>query len=646
MAGLVNRLRNVRITRKLAVGFGVVLLLVALATALSAARFMAIRDVNVKSNLIYDINIDVFQAKINRLKYFYTGDDEARVLMSRYVDEALARTGEARSLTWSASERVLVDDIHRYLRSFQSGITTMSDTTGRLGQIRRQLDALAGQDDTARYSQLIRTPVADTELSFAIYDLLFAISSLRDDAWALRFSGTEQANQALASRFQAVEGQYQALVSRLSPELLPPFAGLWQDTVRYQTLSRDYYTAWEALKGAENAVKNAGDSSSAAIKQMVLLTKAQNDALTSGSSTLAILLGALAIVTGVFVAWAITRQIVRPLMMNLALAERIADGDLSAQIATDRHDEFGKLTGAMARMNARLREMTGELRASVGRLTHTAGDIASGNSALAARTEQQSSAVVQTAASMEQLTATVKNNADNARHASQIAATASQTAGRGGGVVRDVVQTMQDISASSRKIADITEVINSISFQTNILALNAAVEAARAGEHGRGFAVVAAEVRSLSQRSAQAAKDIAALIDESVNRIKTGSTLAARAGETMDEVVHSVTRVNDIMEEIASASQEQSRGIEQISRAVSALDATTQQNAALVSASSNAAGDLEAQAARLRGLVGAFRLDARTAPTRPVVGFAARPVAPAATVRPRAPVTDEGWTTF
>ncbi|WP_256743572.1 methyl-accepting chemotaxis protein, partial [Cronobacter sakazakii] len=562
MAVLVNRLRNVRITRKLSAGFGVVLLLVALATALSVARFMAIRDANLKSNLIDDINIDVLQAKINRLNYYYTGDDDARALMSRYVDEALAKTAEASALDWPANERAIVADIRRYLESFQDSVTTMSDATAKLSQIRSALDALAGQDETARYTQLIRTPVADPELSYAIYDLLFAISNLRDYAYALRYTGTEQASEALQRRFSAVESQYQALVSRLSPELLPPFAGLWQDTVRYQTLSRDYYAARESLKGAESAVKTAGDQSSGAIKQMVALTKAENDELASGSSTLALILGAFVILLGVIVAWAISRQIIRPLKLNLAFAERIAGGDLSAQIEIDRHDEFGKLTGAMARVNERLRSMTGELRASVGRLTHTAQEIASGNHALAARTEQQTTAVVQTAASMEQLTATVKNNADNARHASQIASQASQTAGRGGDVVRDVVQTMQDISASSRKIADITEVINSISFQTNILALNAAVEAARAGEHGRGFAVVASEVRSLSQRSAQAAKDIALLIDESVNRIKTGSTLATRAGETMNEVVSSVTRVNDIMEEISSASQEQSRGIE------------------------------------------------------------------------------------
>ncbi|EMC4264460.1 hypothetical protein VEL43_000727 [Cronobacter sakazakii] len=645
MAVLVNRLRNVRITRKLSAGFGVVLLLVALATALSVARFMAIRDANLKSNLIDDINIDVLQAKINRLNYYYTGDDDARALMSRYVDEALAKTAEASALDWPANERAIVADIRRYLESFQDSVTTMSDATAKLSQIRSALDALAGQDETARYTQLIRTPVADPELSYAIYDLLFAISNLRDYAYALRYTGTEQASEALQRRFSAVESQYQALVSRLSPELLPPFAGLWQDTVRYQTLSRDYYAARESLKGAESAVKTAGDQSSGAIKQMVALTKAENDELASGSSTLALILGAFVILLGVIFAWAISRQIIRPLKLNLAFAERIAGGDLSAQIEIDRHDEFGKLTGAMARVNERLRSMTGELRASVGRLTHTAQEIASGNHALAARTEQQTTAVVQTAASMEQLTATVKNNADNARHASQIASQASQTAGRGGDVVRDVVQTMQDISASSRKIADITEVINSISFQTNILALNAAVEAARAGEHGRGFAVVASEVRSLSQRSAQAAKDIALLIDESVNRIKTGSTLATRAGETMNEVVSSVTRVNDIMEEISSASQEQSRGIEQIARAVGELDATTQQNATLVSASSAAAGELGTEAARLRQLAGAFRLNTQPASPRPEATAPIRSAAPV-TVTARKPVTEEGWTTF
>jgi len=217
--------------------------------------------------------------------------------------------------------------------------------------------------------------------------------------------------------------------------------------------------------------------------------------------------------------------------------------------------------------------------------------------------------VVQTAASMEQLTVTVKHNADNARHASQIAAEASKTAEQGGAAVTEVVQTMGDISASSKKIAEITAVIDSIAFQTNILALNAAVEAARAGEHGRGFAVVASEVRNLSQRSAQAAKDIDQLISASVSQIAEGNNRVARAGERMGQVVQAISRVNDIVGEISSASDEQSRGIEQIARAVSELDSTTQQNASLVSASALSATALEDQARRLETLVKQFSLE-------------------------------------
>jgi len=244
---------------------------------------------------------------------------------------------------------------------------------------------------------------------------------------------------------------------------------------------------------------------------------------------------------------------------------------------------------------------------------------------------------------MEQLTATVKNNADNARNASSLAAQASKTASEGGTVMRQVVDTMGDINTSSNKIADITAVINSIAFQTNILALNAAVEAARAGEQGRGFAVVAGEVRSLSQRSSQAAKDIEQLINESVSRINIGSKLVVKAGETMDQVVQSVTRVNDIMGEISSASEEQSRGIEQIARAVGELDSTTQQNASLVSESSSAAGSLEEQARLLEALVAAFRLASDEVKPAKVQGGKSTLTPPTTRTAVHA---EEGWTTF
>lgn len=233
-------------------------------------------------------------------------------------------------------------------------------------------------------------------------------------------------------------------------------------------------------------------------------------------------------------------------------------------------------------------------------------EIAAGNTDLSSRTEQQASALEETAASMEQLTATVKQNADNARRASQLAQSASDTAQHGGKVVDGVVKTMHEIADSSKKIADIISVIDGIAFQTNILALNAAVEAARAGEQGRGFAVVAGEVRNLASRSARAAKEIKALIEDSVSRVDTGSVLVESAGETMNNIVNAVTRVTDIMGEIASASDEQSRGIDQVALAVSEMDRVTQQNASLVQESAAAAAALEEQASRLTQAVSAF----------------------------------------
>ncbi len=244
---------------------------------------------------------------------------------------------------------------------------------------------------------------------------------------------------------------------------------------------------------------------------------------------------------------------------------------------------------------------------------------------------------------MEQLTATVKHNADNAHHASQLAASASATAKKGGLLVADVVNTMNEISASSRKIADITTVINSIAFQTNILALNAAVEAARAGEQGRGFAVVASEVRNLAQRSAQAAKEIDGLINESVNRVSSGSALVESAGITMDEIVRSITNVTDLMGEIASASDEQSKGISQVGQAVAEMDSVTQQNAALVQEASRAAASLEEQATQLNRAVAVFKLHLDDERVKSAVKPRAHPTA-------MAPVTkvdnNANWETF
>jgi methyl-accepting chemotaxis protein len=293
----------------------------------------------------------------------------------------------------------------------------------------------------------------------------------------------------------------------------------------------------------------------------------------------------------------------------IALAERVAQGDLTPQNEVESHDEIGQLIAALQRMTAGLRRIIGDVRDSTESITTASGEIAQGNQDLSGRTEQAAASLQQTAASMHELTGTVTQSADSATHANQLVMSASDFATRGGAVVSQVVETMQDINSSSRRVVEIIAVIDGIAFQTNILALNAAVEAARAGEQGRGFAVVASEVRSLAQRSAQAAKEIKSLIGDSVNKVESGARLVESAGTTMDDILKSVKQVSDIVREIVAAANEQRDGISQVNTAVGQLDGVTQQNAALVEQSAAAAGSLQEQAQRLSRLVGSFTLD-------------------------------------
>ena len=402
---------------------------------------------------------------------------------------------------------------------------------------------------------------------------------------AARLRTLEEARGRYVKSFQSVgavlkSGDREGARQRLLQETLPILDSL-----------QDHIIALSRQQAAE--MDEAGTASQAVIDEA--------ERLNAGLSALALAVGAL-------LAWRVSRSITRPLARAVKAAETVASGDLGQRIEAGSRDETGRLLQALQDMQDRLAGAVRAIRQGSETISSASGQIAAGNTDLSSRTEEQAASLEETAASMEELASTVKQNADNARQANQLAASASEIALRGGAAVSAVVGTMQDISASSHKISDIVSVIDGIAFQTNILALNAAVEAARAGEQGKGFAVVAGEVRSLAQRSAQAAREVKALIEDSVGKVGSGARQAEGAGATMQEMVTAVQHVTDIMGEIAAASHEQASGIDQVNRAVAQMDEVTQQNAALVEEAAAAAGSMQDQARELVRAVGVFRL--------------------------------------
>ena len=335
---------------------------------------------------------------------------------------------------------------------------------------------------------------------------------------------------------------------------------------------------------------------------------------------------------------------------------QLAEGDLTTKVEVEFEGEFQEIGDALSMFISNLCEMISEIRSAADLINTAATEIAQGNADLSSRTEEQASSLEETASSMEELTGTVKLNSENANQANNLASQASTIAVDGGGLISKVVETMGSINESAQKISDIIGVIDGIAFQTNILALNAAVEAARAGEQGRGFAVVASEVRSLAQRSADAAKDIKSLISDSVNKIENGNELVTQSGKTMDEIVTAIKRVNDIMAEIAAASSEQASGIDEVSKAVSQMDEVTQQNAALVEEAAAAAESLQAQSENMASQIAAFKLDDSAPSHQNIRASIPSNVKPLATakkavpqkskqIRPSTPEDDE-WESF
>jgi methyl-accepting chemotaxis protein len=451
----------------------------------------------------------------------------------------------------------------------------------------RNLVLVTAEEDRAAESRAVEASHAKVQQSLKA--LRAAVDQAVDDPAATAMvSGIEQIEsrygpvaQAIVER--ALAGDKATAIERMNRECRPLLAGLLVASEKYLV-----HTEQLSKQSLEEAEHNA------AVAMWLLLGMLAASVLSAG------LLGTL-----------IPRSVMRALggdPTDLArAAERIREGDLGPLQGAQQAAE-GSVMASMAAMRANLSRIVEQVRNGSDSVATASAQIAQGNQDLSSRTEQQASALQQTAASMEELGTTVRSNADSARQADQLAQSASDVATQGGEVVQQVVDTMKGIDASSRKIADIIGTIDGIAFQTNILALNAAVEAARAGEQGRGFAVVAGEVRNLAQRSAEAAKEIKSLIGTSVEQVERGSVLVSKAGQTMLEVVTAVQRVTDIMGEISTASQEQTRGVQQVGQAVTQMDQATQQNAALVEESAAAAESLREQAQQLVRAVSVFRL--------------------------------------
>ena len=525
-----------------------------------------------------------------------------------------------------------------------SGIVTVGDAVTEIGVVR--LPSIQGLLTMSEG----QTAVAAATLTTAIYEnnyqsqdkFGYAIKQ-RQKAWADIDLGWKKYEPLPQTADEAVLwkqflGEWTAWKSA-DDKIGATIAALAQnkDEQKQKDLFVEFYRLYEGSRplfaNAEATLNKISDLNDAIAKDSV-----QSGAAAIIRSELVMLSSALvAAAVAILCAVFITKAITTPINQAVKVAQTVASGDLTSHIEVGTTEETGQLLQALKDMNDSLINIVGQVRSGTDTIATASTQIASGNLDLSSRTEEQASSLEETASSMEELTSTVKQNADNAQQANQLAASASGVALKGGNVVARVVDTMESINESAKKIVDIISVIDGIAFQTNILALNAAVEAARAGEQGRGFAVVASEVRNLAQRSASAAKEIKQLIGDSVEKVGAGSKLVAEAGSTMGEIVASVQRVTDIMSEISLATKEQSFGIDQINIAISQMDQVTQQNAALVEEAAAAAESLQDQAGTLAQVVGVFKLNGAPA-VRPAHAAPRKHVALAAAPAPtRAP---------
>lgn len=604
--GLAQRISDIKIGKKLGVGFIVVIAASLAITFIAFDCFRSIKDNSARRTITVEMVNTLSKARLNRTLYQYTKDPKFATQNVQALKELDALYKRLDGFKWDEMGQQKVALMGQLLNDYQNQrqtfVTAAQATSSAFDAIKPgALIALAHRFESLDMALTPDAALPVMHLAAALFDAANVEKAFLDKP-------TEASREAILEEYTAINTLSEQLDIFAQPNINDVTRNVLSTlTQQRQALTR-YVDATEQEKSESAGLTTTAERLNAAVSDTFAYQSQLSSEFIKQAEWRIAFAALICVVLSLLIAWRITRNITLPLKETLNAAQRIASGDLTTSLKTTRGDELGQLMQAVDAMNISLQNIITNVRDGVSSVARASAEIAAGNTDLSSRTEQQSAAVVQTAASMEELSSTVKQNAENAHHASQLATDASVNAGRGGEIIRDVIETMNNISQSSGKIGEIIHVINSISFQTNILALNAAVEAARAGEQGRGFAVVAGEVRNLAQRSSLAAKEIETLIRESLDRVHDGSEFVERAGTTMDDIVRSVSQVKDIMGEIAAASDEQNRGISQIATAMAEMDTTTQQNAALVEESSAAASSLESQADELEKTVAVFRL--------------------------------------